>query len=66
MNTTTEELSDNELDSVSGGYNIIVGIGKAILGAIEAAGNAIANAVPASTGSGSGSGTGVAPRSTWL
>lgn len=67
MNTRTEELSDNELDCVSGGDNVIAGIGKAVWAAAEAVGNAISaisNAIPA--GAGSGSASGVAPKRTWL
>ncbi len=71
MNTRNYELSDEALDCVSGGDNVIAGIMKTAWAVAEAAGKAIsaaANAIPEGAGSGAGSGSasGVAPKSTWL
>ncbi len=69
MNTRTEELSDDELDCVSGGDGVLNTVAKAFLAASEALGKAIdtISAVAGSgAGSGSGGGSGVAPKSTWL
>ena len=66
MNTETRELRDEELDCVSGGFDIggaMQTVGRVTIGLINAGLNALGGTP---SGNGSGSGGGVADKRTWL